>query len=76
MCCEMKPAGGLDAGNRPVRLDERGREVEPFKATAPFLDSTRNLGSHAFHKTIWLQKIYSELILEKRYQPIFFYVGC
>jgi hypothetical protein len=39
----MKPVGKPDAGNRPVRFDERGGETgrcRMAQATAPLLDST------------------------------------
>src|SRR5271165_6353630 len=39
----VKSVGKPDAGNPPVRFDERGRETERLakpQATAPFLDST------------------------------------
>jgi hypothetical protein len=39
----MKPVGKPDAGNRPVRFDERGQETEccqMAQATAPVLYST------------------------------------
>ena len=43
VCSMVKPIGKPDAGNPPVRFDERGRETERCRmaqATAPFLDST------------------------------------
>src|SRR5918999_764173 len=46
VCLTMKPVGKPDAGNPHVRFDERGRETElrrMAQATAPFLDSTRDL---------------------------------
>jgi hypothetical protein len=48
VCTLMKPIGKPDAGNRPVRFDERGQETERCRmaqATAPVLDST---GWHNF----------------------------
>src|SRR5262249_47625211 len=43
VCLAMKPVGEPDAGDRPVRFDERGWETERCRmaqATAPILDST------------------------------------
>ena len=43
VCSMVKPIGKPDAGNPPVRFDERGRETERCRmaqATALFLDST------------------------------------
>ena len=36
----VKPVGKPDAGNPPVRFDERGGETDRFGDTAPLLDST------------------------------------
>jgi transposase len=37
----IKPVGKLDAGNPHVQFDERGRETDRSRGTAPVLDSTR-----------------------------------
>jgi len=44
VCSSVKPIGKPDAGNRPVRFDERGQETERCRmaqATAPLFDSTK-----------------------------------
>jgi len=47
----VKPVGKPDAGNPPVRFDERGRETgrcRMAQATAPFLDSTNDSDAGKF----------------------------
>src|SRR3954467_13576262 len=58
VCLAMKPVGKPDAGNPPVRFDERGRETgccHMAQATAPVLDSTG--GWRAWRKLLIRLKI-------------------
>ena len=70
VCPTMKPVGELDAGNRHVQFDERGRETERChmaQATAPILDSTTRVDTGRRRR--WSEDEKIKIVLESLRAP-------